>query len=173
VAVLHAAAPEALCDAHDRMLRRELGGYGQVVCLEPRPADIRSAAGYRALARSLGSRFALGVRGATFGPVRTLGASPAWRALTLRLLTDAADAIVVDLSTDAAATIAEVRADTPVERCVFVAIWGKLEEAQAALGQAGLANACFHYAPDGEMQHRTAFRAAMLDAMRATHNVGA
>lgn len=173
IAVLHAAAPEAFCDAHDRMLRRELGAYGHVVCLEPKPADIRSSASYRALAQSLGSRFGLALRGALSGPVRTLGASPAWRALTLRLLTDSADAIVVDLSSDAEASIAEVCAEAPPARCVFVAIWGKLDEAQSALTQAGLANACFHYAPDGEIQQRAAFRAAMLDAMRATHDVSA
>jgi hypothetical protein len=52
---------------------------------------------------------------------------------------------------------------------VFVSLWGKTEEAQAALSRLGFANSCFHYAPDGEIQRRAEFRAAVLAAMRATH----
>jgi len=56
---------------------------------------------------------------------------------------------------------------------VFVALWGKLEEAEAALRERGISAVVHHYAPDGEIQRRPAFRAAMLAAMRATHHVPA
>jgi hypothetical protein len=58
-------------------------------------------------------------------------------------------------------------------RAVIVADWSNLEAAEAAL-QDWIANApCFAYAPDGEIQRRGLFRAAMLAAMRAAHGMSA
>lgn len=87
---------------------------------------------------------------------------------------DSSDAIVVDLSDGGSWALAAcIQAEGAASRCVFVALWGRLEEAEAALRAAGLSQRVFPYAPDGEMQRRPLFRAAMLEAMRATHAASA
>ncbi len=137
------------------------------------PATVTSARDYRNLARRLRDRIGLNAQVAMVSKeaflVRT---SDAWWKMVVRLLMDSCDAIVVDLSQVTAGTAWEldvIAEENAAKRCVFVALWGKLEEAEAALAARGIAAAVHHYAPDGEMQRRRPFRAAMLDAMRATH----
>ncbi|MBC7769473.1 MAG: hypothetical protein H7124_11865 [Phycisphaerales bacterium] len=100
-------------------------------------------------------------------PVR---AAPHWRQLALQLIAASSDALVVDL-TDGAAILDDVREEARQGRCVFVTLWGRIDAAEAALAAAGFDAPIFHYAPDGEIQRRRKFRAAMLTAMRATHRV--
>ncbi|MBX9745374.1 MAG: hypothetical protein K2X34_00635 [Hyphomonadaceae bacterium] len=174
----------------DHMLRRELAPYGHVATISDRfiPATLFSrymsghgvvveARDYRNLASRLGNRIALNLRAALKGREAVLvRASEAWWPTTTRLLIDSSDVIVVDLSQldhGAAWELDMVAAEGAVERCVFVALWGKLEEAEAALAERGISAVVHHYAPDGEIQRRGPFRAAMLAAMRATHHVPA
>jgi hypothetical protein len=100
--------------------------------------------------------------------------SDAWWRMVARLLMDSSDVIVVDLSQVTEGTAWELDAiqqEDALARCVFVAIWGKLEAAGASLRARGIDAPIHAYAPDGEMQRRAPFRAAMLGAMRATHGV--
>lgn len=151
-----------------RMFARELKSYGHVFALEEgEPALVRDARDYRQLARRLTNRIGLNFRAALSPiPVR---ATHAWRPVVAHLLMDSSDAIVVDVSNGD--DLLFIRRDYPIERCVFVALWGKLAAAEAMLQANGIAAQCFHYAPDGEIQHRDAFRVAVLSAMRATHKV--
>src|SRR5690606_10662702 len=137
------------------------------------PAVVTSARDYRNLARRLRDRMGLNLQVAMVRKeaflVRT---SDAWWKMVVRLLMDSCDAIVVDLSQVTAGTAWEL--DVIVEegaagRCVFVALWGRLEDAEAALAARGIDAVVHHYAPDGELQRRRPFRAAMLQAMRITH----
>ncbi len=137
------------------------------------PATVLNARDYRNLARRLRDRMGLNLQIATVQKeaflVRT---SDVWWRMVVHLLMGSCDAIVVDLSQVSAGTAWEldvIRDEGAAKRCVFVALWGKLEEAQAALDARGIDAIVHHYAPDGEMQRRPAFRAAMLGAMRATH----
>lgn len=102
--------------------------------------------------------------------------SDAWWRMVVQLFLDSSDAIVVDLSQVTQGTAWEldvIAAEGVTPRCVFVALWGKLAEAEAALAQRGISASVHHYAPDGEIQRRGAFRAAMIAAMCATHHVSA
>lgn len=141
------------------------------------PAVVMSARDYRNLARRLRDRIGLNLQVALVSKeaflVRT---SDAWWRMVVKLLFDSADVIVVDLSQVAEGTAWELdllRAENALPRCVFVSLWGKLDEAEAALAARGIAAPVFHYAPDGEIQRRTPFRSAMLGAMCATHAVEA
>lgn len=141
------------------------------------PAVVLNAQDYRNLARRLRDRIGLNLQVALVSKeaflVRT--SDPWWRTV-VRLMLESSDAIVVDLSKIGEGTAWEldvIREEHALERCVFVALWGKAEEAQAVLARAGVDAPCFYYAPDGEMQRRAQFRAAMLAAMRATHRVSA
>lgn len=141
------------------------------------PAVVLNARDYRNLARRLRDRVGLNAQVALVSKeallVRT---SDAWWRMVVGLLADSSDAIIVDLSQVSAGTAWEldlIREEGSEARCVFVSIWGKLDEAEAALAARGIASPVFHYAPDGEMQRRDQFRAAMLAAMRATHRVPA
>lgn len=141
------------------------------------PATALDARDYRNLARRLRDHFGLNLQVA-FAPKEALPVrtSDAWWRMVVRLLMDSSDAIVVDLSQVSVGTAWEldtIREDNVALRCVFVALWGRVEEAQAALQRWGFANPCHYYAPDGEMQRRSQFRAALFDAMRATHGVSA
>ncbi len=137
------------------------------------PVTVLNARDYRNLARRLRDRVGLNLQIALGSKeaflIRT---SDAWWRIVVRLFMDSSDAIIVDLSQVSDGTAWEldvIREENAAARCVFVSLWGKAEEAQAALTRLGFANACFAYAPDGEMQRRGEFRAAMLAAMRATH----
>lgn len=157
-----------------RAIAGELRPYGHVVSLASgmEGVVVRSAADYRARALELGNRMGLNlVNMGTRRETLALSASDAWRPLVLNLLLDSSDAIVVDLSDGGSWALAAIQAEGAIDRCVFVALWGRLEAAEAALRAAGLARRCYPYAPDGEMQRRPLFRAAMLEAMRATHAV--
>ena len=139
------------------------------------PVIVLNARDYRNLARRLRDRIGLNVQIATGSKeaflIRT---SDAWWRMVVRLMMESSDAILVDLSQVSAGTAWEldvIREENAAARCVFVSLWGKAEEAQAALARLGFANTCFHYAPDGEIQRRAEFRAAMLGAMRTTHRI--
>lgn len=137
------------------------------------PATVLTARDYRNLARRLRDRTGLNLQVALVSKeafmVRT---SDAWWRLVAQLLMDSADVIVVDLSQVSAGTEWEldvIQAQKLEARCVFVSLWGKAEEAEAHLRARGMTAPVYHYAPDGEIQRRPAFRAAMLAAVRATH----
>jgi len=141
------------------------------------PAVVLNARDYRNLAQRLRDRIGLNVQTALVSKeafmVRT---SDAWWRMVVQLFMDSSDAIVVDLSQVTQGTAWEldvIATERAAPRCVFVALWGKLEEAEAALRERGINAAVHHYAPDGEIQRRGVFRAAMLAAMRATHHVPA
>lgn len=141
------------------------------------PAVVLNARDYRNLARRLRDRIGLNAQVALVSKEALLiRTSDAWWRMVVRLLLESSDALIVDLSQISEGTAWEldlIRDEGAGARCVFVALWGKLEEAEAALAARGIAAPCFHYAPDGEIQHRRRFRAAMLAAMRATHGVPA
>src|SRR5690606_278695 len=67
-----------------------------------------------------------------------VGANAAGRPLVLNLLLDSSDASVVDLSDGGSWALAAIQAEGVAQRCVFVALWGRLEEAETALRAAGL-----------------------------------
>ena len=141
------------------------------------PAVVLNARDYRHLARRLRDRIGLNLQVA-FAPCEALPVrtSDAWWRAVVRLLLDSSDAVVVDLSRVGEGTAWEldlIRDEQAGARCVFISLWGKAEEAQAALQRWGFANTCFYYAPDGEMQRRAQFRAALMEAMRATHGATA
>lgn len=154
----------------------ELRPYGHVVSLAGRVEGmvVKSAADYRARALEIGNRIGLNLTNmGTRRETLALSATDQWRPLVLNLVLDSSDAIVVDLSDGGSWALAAIQAEGAALRCVFVALWGRLEEAEAALRAAGLSQRVFPYAPDGEMQRRSLFRAAMLEAMRATHAASA
>jgi len=163
ISVILPDVPRGERDALNRMVGGELRPFGHVVSLAAGEEGraVRSAAGYRAAAGGLRNLVARNLR-----PLR-LAACAAWRPLMLQLLADSADVIVVDVSNAANAPLPALRDNA--RRCVFVCLWGRLEEAETALAAAGVEAPCFYYAPDGEMQRRGQFRAALLGAMRATH----
>lgn len=137
------------------------------------PATVLNARDYRNLARRLRDRMGLNLQVALVSKeafmVRT---SDRWWRLVVQLLMDSADAIVIDLSQVTAGTEWEldvIQAHRAEARCVFVALWGKADEAAAHLRARGISRPVFHYAPDGEIQGRPSFRSAMVAAMRATH----
>lgn len=167
-------------DAARAPLRRAIAGelrpYGHVVSLAHGAEGlvVKCAADYRARALELGNRVGLNlVNMGTRRETVALSANAAWRPLVLNLLLDSSDAIIVDLSDGGSWALEAIQAEGVAQRCVFVALWGRLEEAETALRAAGLSQRVFPYAPDGEMQRRSQFRAAMLEAMRATHAAGA
>jgi len=141
------------------------------------PAVVLNARDYRNLARRLRDRIGLNAQVALVSKEALLiRTSDAWWRMVVRLLLDSTDAILVDLSQVTAGTAWEldlIAEEGAARRCVFVALWGKLDEAEAALKARGIEAPVFHYAPDGEIQRRPPFRAAMLAAMRATHRVPA
>lgn len=178
VVVRHRSAPSYVAPLR-RMLRRELKPFGHVVGMAPDGgaiAPVAQARQYRRLGRKLRSRIALNLRSAiSHGATLSVAATQQWRPVAQRFLIDSADAVVVDLTEagDGASELEAIRACGAEDRAVFVSIWGDAERAQASLRDAGLAHECFFYAPDGEMQHRGEFRAAMLGAMRAAHSADA
>lgn len=141
------------------------------------PAVVTNARDYRNLARRLRDRIGLNAQVALVAKEALLiRTSDAWWRMVVRLLLDSSDAVVVDLSQVSAGTAWEldlIREEGAQARCVFVSVWGKLDEAEAALKARGIDAPVFHYAPDGEMQRRRPFRTAMLAAMRATHGASA
>jgi len=148
-------------------LNRYTAGHGVVL-------DARD---YRNLAARLRNRIGLNLRAAfTRKEAIAVRTSQAWSRTAMQLLVDSSDAIVVDLSQldqGAQWELDVIVEEGAASRCVFVALWGKLEEAEAALRERGISAVVHHYAPDGEIQRRGVFRAAMLAAMRATHHVPA
>jgi hypothetical protein len=97
----------------------------------------------------------------------SVNATPEWRPAATQLLADSSDALIVDLSNGAPDDWSVIQPQAA--RCVFVSAWGRYEQAEAAFASLGLPGQCFFYAPDGEIQRRGLFRAALLAAMRAAH----
>jgi hypothetical protein len=137
------------------------------------PAVVLNARDFRNLARRLRDRIGLNLQVAfTSKEAFLVRTSDAWWRQVIRLFFDSSDVILVDLTKVTAGTAWEldtIRDENLAARCVFIALWGQVEEAQAALAARGLTNACHAYAPDGHMVDRQRFRAAMLGAMSATH----
>jgi len=161
-----APPPSALTRAPlARFIRRELRPFGHVLLHAP-DGPIRSANGYRAAAILMANKLAMNLRAAhPSGVALRIGGAGGWAPLTRALGEGSADALIVDLSQDADAALAALGANPA--RCVFVALWGKLDEAEAALHARGINAIVHHYAPDGEIQRRGAFRAGLLKAMGA------
>lgn len=141
------------------------------------PAVVLNARDYRHLAKRLRDRIGLNLQVALVAREALLiRTSDAWWRMVARLLLESSDAVVVDLSQVSAGLAWEldlILQEGALKRCVFVSLWGKLDEAEAALKARGVDAPVFHYAPDGEIQRRRLFRAAMLEAMRATHGAPA
>ncbi len=139
------------------------------------PALVLNARDYRNLAKRLRDRIGLNLQSALLAKeALDVRASQKWSRTAARLLIDSGDVIVVDLSEAGESPIWQlelVRDEHALARCVFVALWGRAEAAQTMLARADVDAPCFYYAPDGEMQRRSQFRAALLAAMRATHRV--
>ena len=172
----------------DAAIRDDLIDYGHVIEFSDRhlPATqlnqisaghgaVLNARDYRNLALRLGNRTALNMRAALSGKCALkVRCTQAWWKTTAHLLGDSSDVLLVDLSQIASGAPWEldlVQELSAERRCVFIALWGKLEEAEAALAARGIDAVVHHYAPDGEFQRRPQFRAAMLAAARATHQV--
>lgn len=137
------------------------------------PAVVLNARDFRNLARRLRDRVGLNVQVAlTAKEAFLVRTSDAWWRQVVRLFLDSSDVILVDLTKVTAGTAWEldtIRDENLAARCVFIALWGKAEEAEATLRARGFSNACHFYAPDGHMVDRVRFRAAMLGAMSAAH----
>jgi len=151
-----------------KMIRRELRPYGHIIALQEGARGIDNDGRLGACARLIRNKLAMNLR-AFFArnvtlPVR---ATTEWRPTTTQLLARSSDALIVDLSNGAPQhwEIFQPLAS----RCVFVSAWGQQDQAEAAFASLGLPGQCFFYAPDGEIQRRGQFRAAMLAAMRAAH----
>ncbi len=172
----------------DAAIRDDLIDYGHIIEFSDRhlPATqlnqisaghgaVFNARDYRNLALRLGNRTALNVRAALSGKCALkVRCTQAWWRTVAHLLGDSSDVLLVDLSqvdTGAPWELDVVQELGAERRAVFIALWGKLEEAEAALAARGINAVVHHYAPDGEMQRRPQFRAAMLAAARATHHV--
>jgi hypothetical protein len=174
VVVLRANDEKLYRRAFRCFLGTELAGFGHVWrWAGPESAEapervVGDARDYRMLAHAMRHLIGLNWESAT-GAVRRaqpVAAAPAWRPLTQDLMIASADAVVVDLTgagDDAAWPLDAARAGS----CVFVALWGQLEAAEATLRQAGVDADCYAYAPDGHAVQRAKFRAAMIAAMRA------
>ncbi|MDX2237382.1 MAG: hypothetical protein NW203_07445 [Hyphomonadaceae bacterium] len=139
------------------------------------PALVANARDYRNLARRLRDRAGLNLQTAlTSKEAFLVRTSDAWWRMTVQLLFESCDAIVVDLTLVAAGTAWEldrIREDRAVGRCVFIAHQGAEDAAAAALRDWGFAKTCHVYHDGGAMRDRAAFRADLLDAMRATIDV--
>ncbi|MBS0384937.1 MAG: hypothetical protein JSS00_06270 [Proteobacteria bacterium] len=153
-----------------RFIRRELRAYGHVIMLAAATGDsaVRSASAYRAMAARLRQRTAFNLRMLLSDREGlSVSADEAWRTLILGLLASSSDVVVVDLSDGGSWAWSRLQQLGALRRAVFVADWGKHAGAAMALRALESEAPCFAYAPDGEVQRRSAFRAQMLKAMRA------
>jgi hypothetical protein len=139
----------------------DLRPYGHVIVYRDRDAKAPTA---RSVTSRLRNLLALNLR-AMFCDRQTLTLDAA-RELT-PLLAQAGDALIIDLSIGAPRDWDLLQPQA--SRCVFVSAWGQHEKAEAAFAALGLPGQCFFYAPDGEIQRRGLFRAALLEAMRRAH----
>ncbi|MFT3729536.1 MAG: hypothetical protein QM759_17065 [Terricaulis sp.] len=160
VAALNLRSTRAQSDMR-KMMRRELRPYGYVIAPCPKSghdADVDK------FAASLRHRFALNVR-TLFANHATL--SPSAGPAVTDVLARSSDVVIVDLSNGAPSDWSLIQPQAA--RCVFVSAWGQHEQAEAVFAGLNQPGQCFFYAPDGEIQRRGQFRAAMLAAMRAAH----
>lgn len=139
---------------------RELRPYGHVIGCRTGKQPAKS----HNVASTLRGRTMLNLR-ALFSDHETLALDGS--ADVAALLAGCSDALIVDLSDGAPENWSAIQPEAA--RCVFVSAWGQHERAEAAFAALGLPGQCFFYAPDGEIQRRSQFRAAMLAAMRAAH----
>jgi hypothetical protein len=151
-----------------KMIRRELRPYGHVIAVVEAQRGVDEDARLRTRIATVRTKVAMNLR-AFFARATTLAvrATPEWRAATTQAFARASDAVIVDLSIGVPADWGAIAQQA--SRCVFVSAWGRHEQAEAAFAALGAAGQCFFYAPDGEIQRRSQFRAAMLAAMRAAH----
>lgn len=158
-----------------RMVARELRPFGHVVTLA-RAAEagaVRTAADFRARVAALANRIGMNAAAMLARDAMSLSATQAWRGVLLDLAATSSDAVVVDLSVDGDEIVHAMAERGALARCVFVSIWGGLAAAETVLQTRGIAAPCFYYAPDGEMQRRDAFRAAILSAVRGSRELRA
>ena len=177
IAVVARQLPRPFAVPLQRMIRKELRPFGHVIAMTRRPgvvepAVVSNARDYRRLAHRLHDRVGQNLRAMMMHAVTLpVLANRKWRWMAQQLLLDSADVIVVDMSCLSEAAFADLallhEADRE-KRIVFVAIWGWVERAQAALKEVAFSQTCFAYAPDGEMQHRSSFHEAIRDAMLAS-----
>jgi len=145
----------------------DLRPYGHVIAYRT-ASNGAGKAKLGVVARRLSHRFALNLRNLfTDRQTLSLNAAPE---LT-QMLAQASDVLIVDLSAGAPRDWDLIQPQA--KRCVFVSAWGQYEHAEAAFAALAAHGQCFYYAPDGEIQRRGQFRAAVLAAMRAAHGVGA
>lgn len=158
-----------------RMMSKELRPFGHVLTFsaEARDGAVRSAGDYRARAQAMRNLVGMNLSAMLAPDALPLSAADNWRTMTLDLALTSGDALVADLSNNAEQTLQTLADHNALQRSAFVCIWGRLEQAEAALAARQIAAPCFYYAPDGEMQRRPLFRFAVLAAMRATHGVSA
>lgn len=170
VAVLRTSRVRSVSGITRKMMLSEMRAYGHLIGLTERNGQaVRNGHGLAALAHRLRHRTALNLR-VPFARAEILSIAPseAWRSLTMKLLLDSADAIVIDLSDPDGSAWKLDAARACAKRCVFIVLWGRGEAAEAALQQAGFTNPLHPYAPDGRMVDRAKLRAAMLGAMRTS-----
>ena len=132
---------------------------------------VRSATDYRARVRAMRNLIGMNISAMLAPETLPLSASDGWRDMTFDVALTSSDAIVADLSQDTEQTLRLLAKSEALSRCAFVCIWGRLDDAEAALRRHQIDATCFYYAPDGEMQRRASFRAAVLAALRVTHGV--
>ncbi|MBY0562546.1 MAG: hypothetical protein K2P58_00065 [Hyphomonadaceae bacterium] len=158
-----------------RMLSTELRPFGHILSFAQRAeaGAVRSAADYRARANAMRSLIGMNISAMLAPEALPLSASDHWRAMIFDLALASSDVVIADLSDGGDSTLSALAAEGAIPRCVFVCLWGRLDEASAGLRTHQIEAPCFYYAPDGEMQRRSGFRAAVLSALRATHGVAA
>lgn len=141
---------------------RELRPFGHAVVY--RTSGGGRGAAPEAVAGALSNRVAMNLRALCADrEVMTLKAAPD----ATSALVQASDAVIVDLSEGLPPDWNVIKPEA--RRCVLVAAWGQHERAEATFASLALPGQCFFYAPDGEIQRRSQFRAAVRAAMRAAH----
>lgn len=170
IGVLRTSRVRSVSGITRKTMRAEMRAYGHLIGLTERNGQgVRSGSGLATLAHRFQRRTPLNLR-VPFARAEILSVAPSetWRPLTMNLLLDSADAIVVDLSDPEDSVWKLDAAHERAKRCVFIALWGRSDAAEAALQAAGITNPLHPYAPDGHMVDRAKFRAAMLGAMRTS-----
>jgi hypothetical protein len=151
-----------------KMLRRELRPYGHLIAVRDAVNGVSNDRRLRSYAKRIGDKFAMNWHAAFARTGAMLvSATSDWRLATTQLLARSSDVLIVDLSNGAPEEWNVIQPQA--SRCVFVSAWGQHERAEATFAALGVPGQCFFYAPDGEIQRRSQFRAAMLAAMRAAH----
>ncbi|MBI3439546.1 MAG: hypothetical protein HY054_13025 [Proteobacteria bacterium] len=153
-----------------RFIHRELRAYGHIISLSADSGagvTVRSASSYRAVAQRLRHRTVFNLRMLfSEGEGLALSADEAWLSLVVGMLARSSDVLIVDMSAGSSWAWSELQRLGLLNRAVFVADWSKQDAAESGLHALEIAQPCFVYAPDGEVQRRSRFRTQMLGAMR-------